>query len=213
MRDAAPAHVGDVEQTVDAAQVDKRAVFGDILDDAVQNRAFAETFERLLFEHGAFFFQKRAARQDDVAAFFVEFDNFEAIFLVDEFVEIARRTELDLAARQERAHADVDGQTAFDAARDRAFDRFVALGDLGDLFPNHELVGFFLAQNAKTVFVFRRFDVNIDRVADFDVQFAAGAFKFIFGHLPFGFVSDIDDDKIAYEIDDFSADDFAFANY
>ena len=34
MVDAAPAHVGDMEQAVDAAQVDKSSKVGDILDDA-----------------------------------------------------------------------------------------------------------------------------------------------------------------------------------
>ena len=34
MADAAPRHVGDVQQAVDAAEVDERAVVGDVLDDA-----------------------------------------------------------------------------------------------------------------------------------------------------------------------------------
>ena len=37
--DAAPAHVGDVEQAVDAAEVDERAVLGDVLDDALDDHA------------------------------------------------------------------------------------------------------------------------------------------------------------------------------
>ena len=40
MLDAAPREVGDVQQTVDAAQVDERAVVGDVLDDALDDRAF-----------------------------------------------------------------------------------------------------------------------------------------------------------------------------
>jgi hypothetical protein len=32
--DTAPGHVGDVQQTVDAAEVDERTVFGDVLDHA-----------------------------------------------------------------------------------------------------------------------------------------------------------------------------------
>ena len=35
MIDAAPAHVGDVQQAVDAAEVDERAEVGDVLDDAL----------------------------------------------------------------------------------------------------------------------------------------------------------------------------------
>jgi hypothetical protein len=37
--DAVPAHIGDVEQAVDAAQVDERAEFGDVLDDTLADLA------------------------------------------------------------------------------------------------------------------------------------------------------------------------------
>ena len=43
MADAAPAHVGDVQQAVDAAQVDERAELGDVLDHALAELA---DFER-----------------------------------------------------------------------------------------------------------------------------------------------------------------------
>ena len=39
MRQASPAHVGDVQQAVEAAQVDERAVVGQVLDRAGENRA------------------------------------------------------------------------------------------------------------------------------------------------------------------------------
>jgi hypothetical protein len=42
--DALPRNIGDVEQAVDAAQVDERTVIGDVLDDALQDLAF---FQRL----------------------------------------------------------------------------------------------------------------------------------------------------------------------
>ena len=45
--DPAPAHVGDVQQAVDAAEVDERAVLGEVLDDALDDLAFLELLERL----------------------------------------------------------------------------------------------------------------------------------------------------------------------
>ena len=47
MIDAAPAHVGDVQQAVDAAQVDERAEVGDVLDDALAELADFELLEQL----------------------------------------------------------------------------------------------------------------------------------------------------------------------
>ena len=40
--DAAPGHVGDVEQAVDAAEIDERAVLGEVLDRAGDDHALFE---------------------------------------------------------------------------------------------------------------------------------------------------------------------------
>ena len=42
MVDAPPAHVGDVQQAVDAAEVDERAVIGDVLDHAFEDLALVQ---------------------------------------------------------------------------------------------------------------------------------------------------------------------------
>ena len=46
--DPAPAHVGDVQQAVDAAQVDERAEVGDVLDGALADLADLDLREELL---------------------------------------------------------------------------------------------------------------------------------------------------------------------
>ena len=53
---AAPCHVGDVQQAVNAAQVNECTVFGDVLDDALDGRAFFQGFHQLgaLFAHAGF---------------------------------------------------------------------------------------------------------------------------------------------------------------
>src|SRR5487761_2669332 len=48
MAHALPRHVGDVQQTVDATQIHERAVVGEVLDHALDHRAFLETLEQLL---------------------------------------------------------------------------------------------------------------------------------------------------------------------
>jgi len=42
MRDASPRHVGDVEESVDAAEIDERAEVGDVLDDALSDLVLLE---------------------------------------------------------------------------------------------------------------------------------------------------------------------------
>src|SRR3546814_7893210 len=61
-------HVGDMEQAVDAAQVDKGAVIGDVLHRAFDDLAFFEVLDQARTLFGARFFQDCAARHDDVAA-------------------------------------------------------------------------------------------------------------------------------------------------
>ena len=45
--DAPPGHVGDMQQAVDAAEVDERTVVGDVLDDAVDDLAFGQVVDDL----------------------------------------------------------------------------------------------------------------------------------------------------------------------
>jgi hypothetical protein len=68
MVDAAPGDVGDVQQAVDAAQIHERAVFGDVLDHAVDDLAFGQVADDFGALFGAGLFQDGAARDDDVAA-------------------------------------------------------------------------------------------------------------------------------------------------
>ncbi len=48
--DATPGHVGDVEQAVDAAEVDERAVLGEVLDRAGDDHALFQGLQGLLLE-------------------------------------------------------------------------------------------------------------------------------------------------------------------
>ena len=79
MVDAAPGDVGDVQQAVDAAEVDERAVVGDVLDHAVDDLAFLEVLDDLGALLGAALFQDRAARDDDVAAAPVHLEDLEGL--------------------------------------------------------------------------------------------------------------------------------------
>lgn len=94
--DASPGHVGDVKEAVDATEVDESAVVGDVFDLTVEDLAFLEFIEGVLFERFAFFFEESASGEDDIGAFFVELDDFEFVSLSDEFVEVTDGAEVDL---------------------------------------------------------------------------------------------------------------------
>ena len=48
MLDALPCHIGDVQQPVDTAEVDERAVVGQVLDDTLDGIAFLQILQQLL---------------------------------------------------------------------------------------------------------------------------------------------------------------------
>src|SRR3954464_14391031 len=127
MTDAAPRHVRDVQQAVDAAEIDERAVVGDVLDDALEDLAFGERLEGVLLLLGVLFLEQRLAREHDVAALLVDLDHAHAQFLTAQRIEVPDRPHVDLRSRQERADADVYGETALDAFDDAADDD-LALG-------------------------------------------------------------------------------------
>src|SRR5690606_3566933 len=117
----APCHVGDVQQTVDAAQVDERTVIGDVLDDTLDHSAFAEGLEQLLalFAHAGF--KHRATRQHNVVTLAVELDDLEFHGLALVGRGVLDRTQVDQRTGQEGADAvGHDGKTALDLAGDRA---------------------------------------------------------------------------------------------
>src|SRR5216684_1580604 len=68
MLEAAPRHVGDMQQAVDSAKVDEGAVVSDVLDGAFEDHALFEHLERLLLERRALALDHAAARDDDIAA-------------------------------------------------------------------------------------------------------------------------------------------------
>ena len=79
MIDALPGDVGDMQQAVDAAQIDERAVIGDVLDDAVDDLALGQVLHDFGTLLGAGFFHDGAARYDDIAAAAVHLEDLEGL--------------------------------------------------------------------------------------------------------------------------------------
>ncbi len=105
MVDAAPCHVGDMQQAVDAAEVDERTVVGDVLDHAFDHLAFFEVLHDLRALLGARLFKHGAARHDDVAAAAIHLEDLEGLRVVHEGRDVADRTDVDLAERGRKATA------------------------------------------------------------------------------------------------------------
>src|SRR5216684_3851954 len=77
--DPAPGDIGDVQEAVDAAEIDERTVIGDVLDDAVDDLALFEVLHQFLALFGAGLFENRAARHHDVAAAAIHLEDLERL--------------------------------------------------------------------------------------------------------------------------------------
>jgi hypothetical protein len=125
--DAAPGHVGDVQQAVDTAEVHEGTVFGDVLDHTVHDVAFGQLADNLGALLGAGFFKDGAARDDDVATAAIHLEDLERLLEAHQRAGVAHGAHIDLRAGQERhGAAQIDGEAALHAAEDRAFDALFA---------------------------------------------------------------------------------------
>src|SRR5215469_10544255 len=141
MGEATPRHVRDVQQAVDTPKIDKRSVVGDVLDCALKDHALFEHLQRLLFERRALALEHRAPRDHDVAARAVELKNLEAAALADVAIEVARGTDIDVRARQERRHSDINLESALDLAEHHALNGRLGLKRTVEFAPDLELLG------------------------------------------------------------------------
>ena len=124
--DVRPRQLGDVDEAVDAVEVDERAEVDDVRDLALDDEAGLQAVEDLLALLLALLLEHRAAREDDVVARAVELDDLALDRRAQELVEVRHAADVDERGGQEAAHAEVDDEAALDDLDDRALDRLAA---------------------------------------------------------------------------------------
>ncbi|GJD70977.1 hypothetical protein MMMDOFMJ_3931 [Methylobacterium gnaphalii] len=210
---AAPRHVGDVQQTVDAAEIDERAVLGDVLDDAIDDLTLFEVGHQLATLLGAALFEHGPARDDDVAAATIHLEDLEGLRRAEQWGHIAHRADVDLGARQEGHGAvEVDGVATLDLVEDRTGDTLVGLERLLELDPALLAASLVARDHGFAERVLDAVDIDLDNVADLQLAFAAGALEFLEGDATLRLGADIDDGDILLDADDGALDDRAFGD-
>jgi len=94
MLDALPGHVGDMQQTVDAAQIDESTVIREILHRAAHHRAFLQVIHQRAALGRELLLDHRTARDHDVVALLIEFDHLELERLAFEITGVAHRAHI-----------------------------------------------------------------------------------------------------------------------
>ncbi len=206
MPDAPPAHVGDMEQSIDAVEVNEGAEISDILDCSLADVARGHVREQLAPLFIALLFDQLAPGQNDVLALLVDFDDFKFVAVADELGQVLGRDHIDLRGRQKGLHPDVDEQTAFDRGFDLAGDGAPFIANGQDFVPILFEFGLLLGKDDHAFLVFQLFDQDIDFIAELDgfniVEFGAG-------NDAFTFVTDIDEDFFGADFNDSTFDNLA----
>ena len=163
--DAFPAHVSNVEQTVDAAQVDEGTKFRDIFHHTTSNLLRLELREQFFPIAFSLLFDERSAANDDIAPCFVNLQYFALNRTIDVVADIARASNVDLTSGQEYIDADVDQQAAFDFSGNFAGDHLAFVQRRNHLFPLLDDLGALLTNLDATHFIFDVFDQHLHDVA------------------------------------------------
>ena len=191
--DAAPGHVGDVQQAVETVEVHERAVVGDVLDDAAADDARLDLFEELATAFAALFFDEFATRDDEVLLLLVDLDDLEVEGLTHEAFKVLRRVDVDLRGGHEGVDADGDDQAALDDGLDATLDdgAFLAIGL--DAFPLADLLGAVEGDGRGAVLVFKLLEVDLELHTDLDFGHVG---KFSLRDEALGLAVDVDDDEL-----------------
>src|SRR5689334_1823950 len=208
----APGELRDVDQTVDAVEIDERAEVDDVGDLALDLDARRQPVEDLLTGLLALLLEHRPPRQDDVVAAAVELDDLAQQRLVAVLLEILDATDVDQRRGQEAPHAEVDDQAALDDLDDLALDRLAALGRCLDALPRLLEAGALLRENQPALGVLLLEHERVDLLADLDLVVrvdGAADRELGDGDDALRLVADVDQDLVLVDADHGAGDDVA----
>ena len=212
MVDVLPGQLGDVDQAVDAAEIDERAEVDDRGHDTLADGALLQLVEELAAHLGLGLLQPGAAREHHVVAVLVELDDLGLDLLADVRLQIADTTHLHQRRGQEATQADVEDQAALDDLDDGALDGLVLLLELFDGAPGTLVLSALLGQDQAAFLVLLGEDQSFDLIAD--GHDLVGVDVVLDGELTgrddaFGLVADVEQDFVAVNLDDGPFDDVA----
>jgi hypothetical protein len=122
----APRHIRNVKEAINAADINKRAIFGQVLHRSVDDVPKVNILERFSLLLVDLQVGDHLPGKDDVVPTPAEFDDLRLDLLANLRIQVADRTRIDLRARQECIEAiEVDLQAAYDLSGDHSPDGLI----------------------------------------------------------------------------------------
>src|ERR1022692_2982312 len=205
---ATPGHIGDVQQSVNASQVNEGAVVGQILDRAGENSVFVQLLQGLGSLLGLLFFQQLLAGGDYVAALLVQLDDADLDLMALQAVEVTHRPQIDLRTREEGASAqNVNRQASLDPIDDARLDRSLVVVRFLNLVPRMQTLRLLVREMDVAFFGVAGLahDCNLIPAFDRDVAFVVGKFRDLDHAL--GFVANVHDHVLRRNLKDRAGND------
>ena len=214
MTNAAPCEVGDVQQTVDTAEVNECTVVSNVLNDTLDDSAFLECFKEFgsFFTHGSF--DNSATRKNDVVAFAVKLDDLEFHGLAFVGRCVLNGTCVNQRTRQECTDAvGHHSQAALDLAGNSTGNEFAGFEGFLEVHPGSQAFGLIAGQDCVAISVFEAFDSNGNEIANLNVDFAAVVLEFFDRNEGFALEAGVNNDVVVVNADDFCGDNFTLLHF
>ncbi len=210
MADPAPGHIGDVEEAVDAAEIDEGPEVGDVLHHSRADLTDLELRLQRLALRRPLLLQNHSPAHDDVTAPLVQLEDLEVVFLTDEFVDVRNPSERDLRPWKERIDShEVYRDTTLDLALQDAGDGSVLVVGFLDLLPDSQEVGLLLREDNDSLLVLKALEEDLDLVTRLD---GIGIPELIQRNQALGLEADVQDHGRVRLPEDSSLDDFTLGD-
>src|SRR5690625_3741329 len=163
MSDPTPAHIGDMEESIWATEIDEGAEVGNMRGDTAPDLTDEELLNELRPLLLALTLQDHTAADDDITAPLVQLDDLELELLTDQLVDIRDPTECDLRAREEGIDPHkIDGDPTLDLPGQDTGNLLIILVSGLDPLPDTEEISLLLREDDDAVLVLEVLEEDID---------------------------------------------------
>ena len=177
MLNAFPCHIGDVQQAVNAAQINECTVVSEVLNDTFDFHAFLQVFQQLIALCAVFGFDNGTTRNNNVVTLLVQLDDFELKLFAFQVQRVAHRTNVYQGTRQERTNTvQLNSEATFNFAVDNTGNSFSVFVSFFQRDPSFVTFSFLTGQQSFTEAVFYCIQSNVNFVTNLDFQLAPGRF-------------------------------------
>jgi len=180
MLNAFPGHVSDVQQAVNAAQINECTVVSEVLNDTFNFHAFLQVFQQLIALCAVFGFDNGTTRNNNVVALLIQLDYFKFKLFAFQVQSVTHRTNVYQRTWQERTNTvQLNSEAALNFAVDNTGNSFSIFVSFFQRDPGFVTFSFLTGQQSFTEAVFYCVQSNVNFVTYLDFQLALGVFELL----------------------------------